>query len=218
MGWELPEAQPGEKLSGQAVLNTVANIVTKFQRIENRLPRRVLLLRDGLVQCDEFEETIYNLQQNNIAVDLLGVRKSGAGRMAIKNEFGELIDAVPGTAILAKNGNVFRIVTSKAKAGGSARPLQIFRDYGNAPLEVLAQQVDRLCMLNPASGFFSQSPSLRNPFCGQNGKRSSTFGRGRSFTKSRSKQNFLCLIHLDIIPNLSIEKLDGVQLDRAFLL
>ena len=154
LGWELPEAQPGEKLSGQAVLNTVANIVTRFQRIENRLPRRVLLLRDGLVQCDEFEETVYALQQDNIAVDLLGVRKSGAGRMAVKNEFGELIDAPPGTAILASKGDVFRIVTSKAKAGGSARPLQVFRDYGDAPLEVLAQQVDRLCMLNPASGFF----------------------------------------------------------------
>ena len=154
LGWELPEAQPGEKLSVQAVLNTVANIITRFQRIENRLPRRVLLLRDGLVQCDEFEETVCALQRNNIAVDLLGVRKSGAGRMAVKNEFGELIDAAPGTAILAKNGDVFRIVTSKAKAGGSARPLQVFRDRGDASLEVLAHQVDRLCMLNPASGFF----------------------------------------------------------------
>jgi hypothetical protein len=38
LGWELPEAQPGEKLNGQAVLRTVANIINRFQRIENRLP------------------------------------------------------------------------------------------------------------------------------------------------------------------------------------
>ena len=38
----------------------------------------------------------------------------------------------------------FRIVTSIAKAGGSARPLHIVRYFGDAPLELLARQVDRL--------------------------------------------------------------------------
>lgn len=45
-------------------------------------------------------------------------------------------------------------MTSRAKAEGSARQLQVFRDYGDAPLAILAQQVDRLCMLNLKSGFF----------------------------------------------------------------
>ncbi|AFZ37878.1 stem cell self-renewal protein Piwi [Stanieria cyanosphaera PCC 7437] len=154
LGWELPEAQPGEKLSGQAVLNTVANIINRFQRIENRLPKRILLLRDGIVQRDEFESAIALLQQDHIAVDLLGVRKSGAGRMAvIKQTSGNLIDVLPGTAVLSHDGETFRIVTSEAKAGGSARPLQVLRDYGDAPLEILARQIDRLCLLNPASGY-----------------------------------------------------------------
>lgn len=160
LGWELPEAQPGEKLNGQAVLRTVANIINRFQRIENRLPKRVLLLRDGFVQCDEFEETVAVLFKENIAVDLLGIRKSGAGRMAILSyQSKHLIDAKPGTAILSKDGNTFRIVTSQAIAGGSARPLQVVRDSGDAPLETLAKQVDRLCLLNPASGYsFSRLP------------------------------------------------------------
>jgi hypothetical protein len=160
LGWELPEAQPGEKLSGQAVLNTVANIINRFQRIENRLPKRILLLRDGIVQCDEFESAIAILQQDHIAVDLLGVRKSGAGRMAvIPYQSEKLIDALPGTTVLSEDGETFRIVTSEAKAGGSARPLQVVRDYGDAPLEILARQIDRLCLLNPASGYsFSRLP------------------------------------------------------------
>ncbi|VEP17421.1 Stem cell self-renewal protein Piwi (fragment) [Hyella patelloides LEGE 07179] len=156
LGWEIPEAQPGEKLSGEAVLRTILNIIYRFQRIQNRLPKRVLLLRDGLVQCNEFEEAVAALESDNIAVDLLGVRKSGAGRMAIlPHESEYLSDPQPGTAILSQDGNTFRIVTSKALAGSTALPLQVVRDYGNAPLEVLAQQVDRLCMLNPASGYAS---------------------------------------------------------------
>ena len=160
LGWELPEAQPGEKLSGQAVWRTVSNIVNRFRTMENRLPKRILLLRDGIVQADEFEDTVAALVRENIAVDLLGVRKSGAGRIATlpyQSEF--LQDASPGTAILSADGNTFRIVTSEAKAGGSARPLQIVRDCGDAPLDILARQVDRLCMLNPASAYaYSRLP------------------------------------------------------------
>ncbi len=159
LGWELPEAQPGEKISSEAIIRTVTNIVTRFQRIENRLPRRILMLRDGIVQCEEFDDVVAALLDDKIAVDLLGVRKSGAGRMAVKNEYGEFIDASPGTAILSTDDKTFRIVTSEAKAGGSARPLKAVRDFGDAPLEILAKQVDRLSMLNPASAYaYSRLP------------------------------------------------------------
>jgi hypothetical protein len=162
LGWELPEAQTGERLSGQAVLRAVANIINRFQRIEKRLPKRVLLLRDGFVRVNEFDDTITALQQDNIAVDLLGVRKSGAGRMAVfKQGYEQLIDALPGTAVLSQDGKTFRIVTSVAKAGGSARPLQVVRDFGDAPLHLLAKQIDRLTLLHPASGFFpSRLPNV----------------------------------------------------------
>lgn len=159
LGWELPEAQPGEKISSEAIIRTVSNIVTRFQKIENRLPRRILMLRDGIVQCEEFEDVVASLLDSQIAVDLLSIRKSGAGRMAVKNEYDEFIDVSPGTAILSTDEKTFRIVTSEAKAGGSARPLKVVRDCGDAPLEILAKQVDRLCMLNPASAYaYSRSP------------------------------------------------------------
>jgi argonaute-like protein implicated in RNA metabolism and viral defense len=160
LGWELPEAQPGEKISSEAIIRTVNNIITRFKKIENRFPRRILMLRDGIVQCEEFEDVVEALLKNNIAVDLLGVRKSGAGRMAIlPYQSKSLIDALPGTAILSTDDQTFHIVTSEAKAGGSARPLKVVRDFGDAPLEILAKQIDRLSMLNPASAYaYSRLP------------------------------------------------------------
>jgi hypothetical protein len=159
LGWELPEAQPGEKISSEAIIRTVTNIVTRFQRIENRLPRRILMLRDGIVQCEEFDDIVADLLKSQIAVDLLGIRKSGTGRMAVKNEYGEFTDVSPGIAILSTDNKTFHIVTSEAKAGGSARPLKVVRDFGDAPLEVLAKQIDRLSMLNPASAYaYSRLP------------------------------------------------------------
>lgn len=156
LGWELPEAQPGETLNKQVVLRTVFNIVSRFKKIKNRLPKRILLLRDGLIQLDEFKLTINELEKEKIAVDLLSVRKSRTGRMVILPYQSENFeDAQPGTAILSKDNCTFKIVTSKAIAGGSARPLKVVRDYGDAPLEILARQVDRLAMLNPASAYTS---------------------------------------------------------------
>ena len=58
LGWELPEAQPGEKISFEAIIRTVTNIVNRFKKIENRLPRRILMLRDGIVQCEEFDDVV----------------------------------------------------------------------------------------------------------------------------------------------------------------
>ncbi|MEN9518729.1 MAG: hypothetical protein RLZZ381_1317 [Cyanobacteriota bacterium] len=160
LGWELPEAQPGEKISSAAIIRTVTNIIKRFQKIENRLPRRVLLLRDGIVQCEEFDDVVADLLANQIAVDLLGIRKSGAGRMAILPDRSKsLIDALPGTAVLSTDNKTFYIVTSETKAGGSVRPLKVVRDFGDTPLETLAKQIDRLSMLNPASAYaYSRLP------------------------------------------------------------
>lgn len=133
-------------------MRTIANLISRFQRLENRLPRRILLLRDGFVRSNEFEVAIAQLQQEGIAVDLLEVIKSGTGRMAARQSSGQLLDALPGTAVISNASHTFRIVTSQA-TGGSARPLQIVRNSGDAPLELLAKQIDRLSMLHPASGY-----------------------------------------------------------------
>ena len=49
LGWEIPEAQAGEKFSGQAVLSTVFRIITRFEITKKKLPRRILILRLSLI-------------------------------------------------------------------------------------------------------------------------------------------------------------------------
>lgn len=154
LGWELPEAQPGETISGEAILRVVMNLVIRFQRLEERYPRRILILRDGFVQANEFEATVKALQEEDIAVDILSVRKSGAGRIAVQHN-NNYKDAPPGTAVLSQDNKTFLLITSEARAGGSARPLKCVRDSGDAPLDVLAKQVYRLSLLHPASAFSS---------------------------------------------------------------
>jgi len=41
-------------------------------------------MRDGLVQGGEFSRTIEELEKEKIAVDIVGIRKSGTGRMGIE--------------------------------------------------------------------------------------------------------------------------------------
>ncbi|HAN45306.1 MAG TPA: hypothetical protein DCQ32_02005, partial [Cyanobacteria bacterium UBA8156] len=83
LGWELPSVQTGEKFDGAAIWRTVVNLILRFEEKCDRSPRQVLLMRGGLVQSDEFEETIGHLTAAEIAVDVLGVRKSGTGRLGI---------------------------------------------------------------------------------------------------------------------------------------
>ena len=114
-------------------------------------------MRDGLVQRGEFDKTIEELRKEKIAVDIVGVRKSGAGRMGIQEE-GRYKDAAIGTIIFNHPEKSFTLVTSQPiKKGsgsiGSARPLRVIHEYGSTPLEVLALQTYHLSQLHPASGF-----------------------------------------------------------------
>ena len=155
LGWEIPEAQLGERLSGQAIWNATLSIIQRFEDLNGRKPKRVLLLRDGLVRDREFDITLTELEHEGIAVDLLEVHKSGAGRMArlIRYEVNDNYEEViPGTGFSISD-DAFRIVTSIAKAGGSARPLEVVKLHGDAPLNLLANEIFALSQFHPASAF-----------------------------------------------------------------
>lgn len=164
LGWELPDVQRGERLSGQAVWQTVSKLILKFHRMYNRYPKRLLLMRDGLVQEGEFQPSIKALQQKGIAVDLVGVRKSGAGRMGCEvSHVSETLyrDAQIGSVVFMQEERSFLLVTSKPietktkQIIGSARPLRVVHEYGDTPLELLALQTYHLTQLHPASAFSS---------------------------------------------------------------
>lgn len=172
LGWELPEAQSGERFSGVAIWQAVLSVVGRFEQMMQRKPRRILLLRDGFVRDNEFELTIDELEAEGIAVDLLEVHKSGAGRIAIAQPdqsyqdapqpgAGQIAiaqtnksyrDAPPGVGVSLSDQS-FRLITTQSRAGGSARPLEVVKVHGDAPLALLATQVFRLSQFHPASGF-----------------------------------------------------------------
>ncbi|MDM7327021.1 MAG: argonaute PAZ domain-containing protein [Thermosynechococcus sp. Uc] len=157
LGWELPIAQRGEKISGEAIKQIVLKLVGKFQKHKKCDPKKVLLLRDGLVWKEEFESTIQALEKKNIQVDILSVRKTGAGRVAQGNNYAA---APKGTVIFEPEERSFILVSSepiKRKTDklelGSARPLQVIHEYGDTPLDLLAVQTYHLAQLHPASAF-----------------------------------------------------------------
>ena len=134
LGWEIPEAQAGERFSGPAIWNATATIIERFYALNDRNPKRVLLLRDGVVRDREFDITIAELTAEGIAVDLVEIHKSGAGRMARLIELPENTtyeEVLPGTGFRISD-DAFRIVTSRAQAGGSARPLEVVHLHGDS--------------------------------------------------------------------------------------
>lgn len=201
LGWELPDVQRGETFSGKAIWQTVSKLVLKFHQICKRYPKKLLLMRDGLVQEGEFEQTIGELTKKNILVDIIGVRKSGAGRMGreIIQKNGEVKyhDAQIGTVVFHQREKSFTIVTSqpigsKEQLIGSARPLRVIHEYGDTPLELLALQTYHLTQLHPASGF----QSCRLPWV--------------LHLADRSSKEFQRLGQISILQNISREKLIAV--------
>ncbi|MFN4195041.1 MAG: argonaute PAZ domain-containing protein [Thermosynechococcus sp.] len=166
LGWELPDVQRGETFSSDSIWGVVSKLVLKYQDKDKdrSKPKKILLMRDGLVQEGEFEKTIEQLTKEGIAVDILSVRKSGSGRMARELDSGNskitYRDAKVGTVIFDFENNSFILQSSEAiktRNGptGSARPLRVVRYYGKTPLELLALQTYHLTQLHPASGFRS---------------------------------------------------------------
>lgn len=164
LGWELPDVQKGERFSGQAVWQTVSKLILKFYKIFDRYPQKLLLMRDGLVQEGEFQQTIKALQEKDIAVDIVGVRKSGAGRMGHEvhqesESESETVyrDAQVGSVVFVPKERYFLLVTSQSinQNIGSVRPLKVVHEYGDTSLELLALQTYHLTQLHPASGFRS---------------------------------------------------------------
>lgn len=200
LGWELPDVQRGETFSGEAILRTVSNLVLKFSQKCKRFPKKLLLMRDGLVQKGEFQQTIEELKKKNIAVDVIGVRKSGAGRMGIEiTQNGEITyrDAEIGTVIFFPEENSFILQTSQPikknkNMIGSARPLRVVREYGNTDLKLLALQTYHLTQLHPASGF----QSCRLPWV--------------LHLADRSSKEFQRIRQISVLQNLSREKLFAV--------
>ena len=198
LGWELPDVQRGERFSGKGVWQTVSKLILKFHDVCGRYPRKLLLMRDGLIQAGEFEQTTAALQEKGIPLDIVGVRKSGAGRMGseVVQQGGNTIyrDAQIGSTVFMPKERSFILVTSQPinQNIGSARPLRVIHEYGDTPLELLALQTYHLTKLHPASGF----RSCRLPWV--------------LHLADKSSKEFQRIGQISILQNISREKLIAV--------
>ncbi|NEQ96876.1 MAG: hypothetical protein F6K30_09150 [Cyanothece sp. SIO2G6] len=197
LGWELPDVQRGERFSGQGIWHTVSKLILKFYQDVNRYPKKLLLMRDGLVQSGEFQQTIKALEEKGIGVDVVGVRKSGTGRMGCEiNQDNNVVykNAEIGSTVIMPKERSFIIVTSESINSkiGSVRPLRVVHEYGDTSLELLALQTYHLSQLHPASGF----RSCRLPWV--------------LHLADRSSKEFQRIGQISILQNLNRQKLIAV--------
>lgn len=149
LGWLLPQAQVGERIPEEAVWDLLLESLELFREAKGRLPRRVLLLRDGRIPKEEFSLALAQLREEGIAYDLLSVRKSGGGRVYPVGG-GRLAD---GLMVPLEEG-AFLLLTVHREGRGTPQPLKVVREEGDGDLRALARQLYHLTRLYPASGYF----------------------------------------------------------------
>lgn len=163
LAWILPEAQRGERIHGDVVWGMVQEALLAFQRRAGRWPSRVLLLRDGKTQRQEFDLVLRELARVGIGYDLVSVRKSGGGRV-YPREGEKLTDGLYVPLPESEGKPSFLLLTAypgEGRMGGTPRPLKVVHEEGSTPVEELARQVYHLSRLYPPSGY--RFPSLPAP-------------------------------------------------------
>ncbi|MGQ9511571.1 MAG: argonaute PAZ domain-containing protein [Thermaceae bacterium] len=147
LAWSLPEAQPGERIPEEVVWDLLQETLMAFVDSMQRMPKKVLLLRDGKVPKGEFNKALEELRKRGVAYDLVSVRKTGGGR--IYPTKGRLADGL----FLPLEGEEFLLLTVHREGRGTPRPLKLIREEGETPIPELARQIYHLTRLHPASGF-----------------------------------------------------------------
>lgn len=155
LGWALPEAQEGERFSGESLRRSLEEILHRFQERMGRPPRRVLLLRDGFVQREEFAQALEALSARGIPYDLFSVRKNTGWRLAWAREK-DAWRSLSGVLLPLEERETWLLVTADRVKGGrggrnSPRPLLLKREAGDGPLEGLLLQIFHLSQLHPGS-------------------------------------------------------------------
>jgi Piwi domain. len=155
LGWVLPQAQPGESMDRAWLWRAVEETVAIFSDKTGRLPKRILLLRDGLAREQEFADLWEGLAKMHLAHDLFTVRKRHLWRMA-PGEAKDLMTSLSGT-LLQVDRRTWLMVTADRVWGKrrdfrvSPRPLLLVHERGDGPSQALLRQIFHLSQFHPAS-------------------------------------------------------------------
>lgn len=162
LGWQLAEAQRGERVSDEVLKELLERSLKSFKQAhQGRTPARIALHRDGrffesLSVIQEFE------QKHGVGIDVLEVIKSGApplfrrtinpnGKKSYRNP--EVGDAFVLTGLDELIVSTYSGKELGANWGESVtvHPLRLRKRYGDTDLETLAQQVILLSRIHGAS-------------------------------------------------------------------
>lgn len=162
LGWQLAEAQRGERVSDEVLNELLERSLQSFKKAhQGRTPKRIALHRDGrffesISVIKEFEKT------HGVGIDVLEVVKSGApplfrrtvapnGKKSYRNP--EVGDAFILTGLEELIVSTYSGDELGPKWGKSVtvRPLRLRKRYGETDLETLAQQVILLSRIHGAS-------------------------------------------------------------------
>jgi hypothetical protein len=162
LGWQLAEAQRGERVSDEVLKELLERSLKAFKQAHlGRTPTRIALHRDGrffesLSVIQEFEKT------HGVGIDVLEVVKSGAPplyrRTIGPNKKKNFRNPEVGDAFVLTGLDELIVSTYSGDELGSkwgqsvtVHPLRLRKRYGETDLETLAQQVILLSRIHGAS-------------------------------------------------------------------
>lgn len=163
LGWQLAEAQSGERLHDETLQRLLERSVRQFsQTHEGQMPSRMVLHRDG--KFYESMDVIQRAEESfGFKIDVLEIIKSGAAPLMRRQ-----VDPSTGRSVYLNPelGDAFELVGMDemilatysghelGKSWGNkvtVRPLRLRKRYGETPLDVLAAQVVALSRIHGAS-------------------------------------------------------------------
>jgi argonaute-like protein implicated in RNA metabolism and viral defense len=161
LGWQLAEAQIGERMQDDALYSLLERSIRQFQQSQNGvLPRGIVLHRDG-----HFYESIDVIErlkaEFGVPIDVLEVLKTGAPALMRREQSADNKKVFRNPEL----GDAFEFISrdelvlatySGVELGRwgeqvTVRPLKLRKRFGETPLSVLAQQVLALSRIHGAS-------------------------------------------------------------------
>jgi len=94
-----PKAEPqkGESISDSAIRRTIKSLIARFEQYEGRMPKRILIMRDGNTPKRELmrlRKIVNEYREMGVDVCWISVRKSGAPRL-LNFDDGGIVDELP---------------------------------------------------------------------------------------------------------------------------
>jgi hypothetical protein len=137
--------QAGETFDEEAIVDVLKDVYREFIQRTEAPPEQVVVHRDGRL-FENVDEILAPFENTAIDIDILDVRKSGAPRIAFRDDDAFRIDE-KGRLFIAQNDDVgFLSTTGQPEFGeddglGTPQTLRIVRRAGDTDLQTLLEQV-----------------------------------------------------------------------------